>query len=197
MIQENMRKQVLFDGRFLNKPSFGISKDSFACLNAFKHAGALGGILHFKNSILNTEDKVFQLSKSHKQLVIQSLLNQNIIITNDLNTNVFFQNQVDAVKYKFTHPHRRIIRIHDMFPVTNPEWFTNRTVYSFKKGISNIENYSIIFTNSISTYESFQNMVNSEEKNLSIYVVPCAANKNNSVPCSNCSFCKFINNLFN
>ena len=194
MLQENNSKQVLFDGRFLNKQPFGISRDSLACLNALTHVGALGGVLNFKNSTANSmlypKKIAIQLTKTHKQLAIRTLLHQSILIANNLSTNVFFQNQVDMVKYRFSHPHQRVIRIHDMFPVTNPEWFTKKAVYSFKKGIANIENHSVIFVNSISTYNSFQNIVNSKRKNLSIFVVPCATEINKSIPCANCSFCK-------
>jgi glycosyltransferase involved in cell wall biosynthesis len=197
MLSENSNAQVLFDGRFIHKPPFGISRDSLASLTALTHAGALGGVLNFKNSPGNSslypKNLEIQLSKSHKQLAIRSLLNQNILIPNILKTNIFYQNQVDAVKYKFSHHHQRVIRIHDMFPVTNPEWFTKKSVYSFKKGISNIESQSIIFANSKATSESFQNIVNTKEKKYTIFVVPCSTVKNKFSACSNCGFCQNAN----
>jgi glycosyltransferase involved in cell wall biosynthesis len=118
-----------------------------------------------------------------------SLLKQKILITNPQNTTVFFQSQVDIIKYEFTKQHQRILRIHDMFPITNPEWFTKKSIFSFKKGISNIEDYSVIFANSLSTSYSFQNIVNCAEKNLSIFVVPCSTEINKSVFCNTCLFC--------
>jgi glycosyltransferase involved in cell wall biosynthesis len=77
-----------------------------------------------------------------------------------------------------------------MFPITHPEWFTKKSVYAFKKGLSNIEQHSIIFTNSVSTSESFQRIVNTKEKKLTIFVVPCPTVKLENVSCLRCTFCK-------
>jgi glycosyltransferase involved in cell wall biosynthesis len=137
-----------------------------------------------------SENLTIQLSKTHRQLTIQTLFKKEILINSHLYTNVFYQNQVDAVKYSFTKPHKRIIRIHDMFPITNPEWFTKKSIYSFKKGIDNIEKHSIIFTNSIATSESFQSIIKAKEKKLTIFVVPCPTVKRAAISCLRCTFCK-------
>ena len=193
MLHETVKSSVLFDGRFLNKPSFGISRDSMACLSVLNSMGVIGGFLSLIDSsahkTLIVEKKNIGPSKTHKRLIIRSLLLRKIKLDINLNTNVFFQSQVDSVKYQFTTPHQRILRIHDMFPITNSEWFTKRTSYLFRKGVLNIESNSKIFVNSISTYEAFQSIVNCDEKNLSIFLVPCYSRRPISNFCKVCSFC--------
>ena len=199
MLQGKKDIRVLFDGRFLNKNTFGISKDAKACFDAIKNAGALGGVLTFKDNSINSgvisENEVIQLSKTQKQLSALSLFNYKTKMNKDLNTNVFFQNQVDMIDYKFIKPHGRILRIHDLFPITNPEWFTKRAVFSFRKGISNIENGSKIFVNSQTTYNELQNYIDCSQKNVSVFIVPCPSEITKTALCQNCVFCKNSNQL--
>jgi glycosyltransferase involved in cell wall biosynthesis len=47
---------------------------------------------------------------------------------------------------------RKIIRIHDVFPLTNPEWFTKKSIFNFRLAMQNsIENGNLFVCNSKTT----------------------------------------------
>jgi len=83
-----------------------------------------------------------------------------------------------------------IWRIHDLFPLTNPEWFTARGVRLFLKTFRNIDFENNFFLcNSQTTLSVLSQLTSIKEKNLA--VVLCEPNQSDLMKCGNCEGCEF------
>ncbi len=103
-------------------------------------------------------------------------------------TDTFYQSQLTSVtpgKYW----KKWIIRIHDIFPVTNPEWFRYVTYRNFQRQFSRIENIDVdILTSSEFTKKEI--IRNFPALKARILVVPCQVRRFNPQKCMTCEACK-------
>jgi glycosyltransferase involved in cell wall biosynthesis len=196
MLPEKKYNSVLFDGRFLGDPRYGIARDSIACFKALNETEAIGGVLSYKLMPFLPDGfsncKIYNLKNTHSQLVLKNILFRVKLPQKDLKTNIFFQSQVDSLKFEFENPYHRLLRIHDLFPITHPEWFNKSTVYLFNKGLKNIQEGTTIFVNSKYTLKIFQELVDWERKKLQLFVVPCDATRPISKKCNVCTACNSV-----
>jgi glycosyltransferase involved in cell wall biosynthesis len=87
-----------------------------------------------------------------------------------------------------------IIRLHDLFPITHPEWFNWWARYVFKNSFYKaLEMNSIFLCNSIATQKDLFELCG-DRKVLS-YVVPCQIQSEITDQCTRCFACKNIQNL--
>ncbi len=189
-------KHNIFDGRFLakNEPS-GIRRDSEALLEEFFRNEWSVQILRFRGmsiapepvalkSVLDTRSTLF--TETLKAIVLR--LNVQI---GDANPSFFFQSQISPIKVKNqieTLP--RVIRVHDVFPLTNPQWFTKKAVLNFKAGMYSLAEKDTFLVNSIYTREKLVDVCGKKIDLGSIEVVPCKLpNFASAKPCSHCMIC--------
>jgi glycosyltransferase involved in cell wall biosynthesis len=193
MLHDKKNNSVLFDGRFLIENRFGISRDSLACFKLLNEIGAIGGVLGYKFQPVLPDgfdpNKVTLLKNSREQFVLKSLVLTNEFNRKSFKTRIFFQSQIDSAQFEFQNSHHRIVRVHDLFPISHPEWFKKSTTFLFQKGIRNIKKGSTILVNSKFTLKAFQELVDWEEKKLRILVVPCDTTRPISKRCNFCMFC--------
>lgn len=82
-----------------------------------------------------------------------------------------------------------IVRLHDLFPVTNPEWFRWWATKIFKKSLSMAVNQNAIFLcDSVSTESEIKRLYKSHK--LNTYVIPCQLPPVNLSSCGLCEGCK-------
>jgi glycosyltransferase involved in cell wall biosynthesis len=117
------------------------------------------------------------------------LLSGNKIRTKFCGEKVFYQNQVSTLipnkKVEFW-----IVRLHDIFPITNPEWFTLIGASLFKFRLKKaIDSKAIFITNSNSTKQELQSMYPNVN---SCLVFPCRVRKIEEELCNKCSSCNYL-----
>ena len=91
---------------------------------------------------------------------------------------------------------RHIIRLHDLFPITNPKWFRIRTRRMFKYSLkSAIKSGNTTFVcNSNFTFNVLKEMFPKEK--YVAYVVPCTFELKDESLCRNCKGCSELNHLY-
>lgn len=83
-----------------------------------------------------------------------------------------------------------IWRIHDLFPLTNPEWFTGLGVRLFLKTFKNIDFENNFFLcNSQTTRSVLSQLTPVKEENMA--VVLCEPSQDDLIKCGNCEGCEF------
>jgi len=110
-----------------------------------------------------------------------------------------FPNQIDTsgTKYLF-QPHvwhmqpsistRRIIRIHDIFPITNPEWFRRTSIRAYTRGFMSIKAQDLILADSEFTANEILNF----RDDLKVEVLYCQTPKVADYACDGCQSCENI-----
>jgi glycosyltransferase involved in cell wall biosynthesis len=87
-----------------------------------------------------------------------------------------------------------IVRLHDLFPVTNPEWFRWWAILIFKKSLSLAVNRKAIFLcDSVSTANEVRRLY--QDQTLNVFVVPCRLPQEVSLSCGMCEGCKSLQTL--
>jgi len=191
-----LQKHIIFDGRFLakNEPS-GIRRDSEAFLEEFLKNEWSIQILGFRGMTETSE----LVARNSELLTRSSLFLETFkaaafrmqVEIRDTNPSFFFQSQISPIKVKnqtVTLP--RVIRVHDVFPITNPEWFTKKAVLNFKAGIYSLTERDTFIVNSKYTREKLLNVVAKRIDPGNIEIVPCKLpNFASTKPCSLCMIC--------
>lgn len=86
----------------------------------------------------------------------------------------------------------RIIRIHDVFPISNPSWFHLRSIIKFRISIRSIKNTDILLFNSQSTKDEFFRIRKTSAKG---YVMPCLSVFESNMSLSRCDRCFACQNM--
>ena len=83
------------------------------------------------------------------------------------------------------------MRLHDIFPATNPEWFRSYESFTFKKSLKvAIKNQAIFICNSNTTANSLKEF--SPGMTNRVYVINCETENFKSENCENCDGCKLL-----
>ena len=181
-------KSVIFDGSFLNKIPSGIATDSSNFLKAFQSKCDQVQIVGVSNKILDVE---FQLQ--HKNIFPSvSFRNKFMALTGltlipiDLKGSVYFSSQPNGL-----HPNYSdgvvLTRIHDIFPITNPEWFQPNVSRYFKFALEQSLLSDYLVCNSTATANSLLEYDDRLQKK--IVVVPCETVLQVGNMCNSCYFC--------
>ena len=106
---------------------------------------------------------------------------------------VFYQSQLGPLL-----PGRGIdiwlVRLHDLFPATNPEWFHWWSTKIFKKSLTlAIERKAIFLCDSRSTQLEINHLY--PDLKVNSYVIPCQLPSISPVKCGNCSACNNLDEL--
>lgn len=85
--------------------------------------------------------------------------------------NIFIQQQIDPIKV--SRGTRHIIRLHDILPITNPQYFDDIAVYAFSNGLQkSLKNKKIEWV--MDTNASVQEFKRLFGENLKVSSIPCA-----------------------
>ena len=191
-----MKKNVIFDARFLaqNKPS-GIRRDSEALFKAFQENEWSVQLLRYKG--MDDNAKEFRLAtniSSNETLTAvtaKSMLYKSNLVIPESNSECFFLSQISPIRVRTgTGPLPRIIRIHDLFPLTNPEWFTKRARINFLAGLRSIGPTDTLMTNSKYTSNKLLEILGKKIKLDQVVTVSCEVpNFEKSTACKSCEMC--------
>jgi glycosyltransferase involved in cell wall biosynthesis len=103
---------------------------------------------------------------------------------------IFYQAQVSTVIPGASWKNWTI-RIHDIFPITNPEWFRRIAYLNFHRQMKKIENLKVIvLTSSIYTKTELLRCLPGLEGR--IEVIPCQVRKFSSKKCHTCQACSIL-----
>jgi glycosyltransferase involved in cell wall biosynthesis len=191
-----MKKSVIFDGRFLaqNSPS-GIRRDSEALFKAFQKNEWSVNLLKYKG--MDDNARVFRLAtniSANETLIsatTKSILYKSNLVIPEINSKCFFLSQISPIGVtNGSGPLPRIIRIHDLFPLTNPEWFTIRARINFLAGLKSIGPTDTLMTNSKYTSHKLLEILGKKIKVDQIVMVSCEVpNFEKSAACKSCEMC--------
>ena len=174
--------KIFFDGSFLDK-SGGIARESNAVLN---HLSKDTQVVTYKNQKLIFENQIL-VDRTIRQVNFKAAFTKRpIFYPSEVNATIL---QPQVMPIKLSGNGTRFIRLHDLFPITNPEWFPYRQSIFFKKSIPcKAENIFFICV-SYYTQEIFLRIF-PEFKSRS-EVLYC--NTNNSFPEVSCGICEGCN----
>jgi glycosyltransferase involved in cell wall biosynthesis len=184
--------KILLDARFFEGKHNGISNDAQSILEILE---SQGHELHFlvyrnqntdiikkflnSNNVINAETYSFELLKSIFRMTIDC---------SRIEVDLFFQFQVTPIRVKVKSKTKQILRVHDLFPLTNPEWFSRRSRFLFKLGLENLNKFDLLLANSRTTANSLKQLNNNSVSSIDVlqcFVRPAV----NEILCGNCSFC--------
>ena len=165
--------KIGFDPTFLDRNGGGISHDStriFSKLNSF------------------SEIEKIQLQKSNfdfVQVKINRICRRNYKAVK--NYDVLFFSQFH--NYRLNNQQLQVIRVHDLFPITNPEWFRLISRISFKFALkNNLKQNSFYLCNSKRTADEFLKHFPSVARER-VYIEECEVDYLKKIPCSSCLIC--------
>jgi glycosyltransferase involved in cell wall biosynthesis len=189
-------RSIVFDTRFLaKKAQSGIARDSRAFLNQFYENEWSVNPLKYKGvSLEGGDDKEMpftQVDKSLARATTESAIFGRHLKLPDSESRYFFLSQISPIRVDTKNSTcKRIIRIHDLFPVTNPEWFTLRARLHFKAGLKSINDDDLLITNSKVTTKSLLHVLDGGISAEQVWEIPCpSTNFKTSSACEECQIC--------
>ena len=136
---------------------------------------------NFRNTIkdlLQIENKsrpsIFLTSKSINRIWARVLLRKPYRL-NTKEFDIFIQQHVDPIRVSRNTTH--IVRLHDILPITKPEFFNHQAVEIFSKGLNKLlrNNEIVWLMDSEKAATEFKEIFG---KNRRVHVIPCAINNN-------------------
>jgi glycosyltransferase involved in cell wall biosynthesis len=175
---------LILDSKFLFGPINGISRDfngiSRSLINQFRNTSLLShGLIDRKNHFGNLP--IWKIV-NYRINLIKILLGRRISIPND---SILFLAQPNILHIRFLG--NKIFRIHDLFPVTNPEWFTVKARLQFRYAVSKFKVEDIFVCNSEETYKVFCSKFPHLRNTATI--VHCATGMSETEKCGKCEIC--------
>jgi glycosyltransferase involved in cell wall biosynthesis len=184
--------KILLDGRFmLGKPN-GISHDALGILNCLAKEGHELYFLVYGKRTIPTIEKLtlpynIYRASPYRIEILKSLLGRKIDLS-WMEVDAYLQFQISPIRLKLPIGSKKILRIHDLFPVTNPEWFSAKSRFLFKRGLVNVNDFDLFLANSKTTAKLFSEFLKNPVKTIDVlkcYVDPLL----NHPECGECSFC--------
>jgi glycosyltransferase involved in cell wall biosynthesis len=181
MAEARNKINIFFDHRFLGNFRGGISRDAYSMYKELNNSEEFSVV---QLSISLAAPKVLKKRNRTKvtafdawRLKLRSKTPSLLLFSNPSlpNLSTFFFG-------------RRIIRIHDVFPITNPEWFTLRSRIAFNLGILLLRRTDLVICNSETTRATFLKVI--EKKKFDhVRVWPCRPDNLPAVECQSCEAC--------
>jgi glycosyltransferase involved in cell wall biosynthesis len=132
-----------------------------------------------------------RVDKSLVRVTAEAMTLGKSLKTSSSDANYFYLSQVSPIKVETKKSScKRIIRIHDLFPITNPNWFTPMARLHFKAGLNSISAEDILITNSKATTFSLVHVMRGRIAPEQVMEVSCPNTEFNfSKPCKRCERC--------
>ena len=178
---------LLVDSTFTSRGFGGIAQDNRDFVREFRKYRNTSFLYDTNVTLENIGDK--KLRSSMRKINTRSLILRRTIKMLDWQGD-YYQTHLTGLK----HPNqegRVFLRLHDIFPITNPEWFTWQSRKIFSIAASSLPKNTILVCNSKTTQSiAEKNPFFSKFQSL---VVPCNVNKDIELsnPCQSCRYCLF------
>ena len=118
---------------------------------------------------------------------VRTLLNRPTDILTECD--IFWSSQPNGVIN--TKAKRSVTRIHDLFPITHPEWFNKYSAVRFRNAIQFAVNKNHFFVCNSNTTAGELIQLFEIERNR-VYVVPCEVSTLKNLQCNACSGCSYL-----
>jgi glycosyltransferase involved in cell wall biosynthesis len=182
--------QALFDGWHLRpvKKGGGIARDTDDFFTVLAEEFEVKLISY---NVTPERDRVSIAKQYRRKFVrLQSLIRNPIDV--NLTTDIFWIPQIGTVwnsKAKIV-----FVRIHDLFPLTNPEFFTKWQKIYFNKFLKLLDSNAVVLVcNSKTTANQVKKL--QFKNNPKIEIIYCTASTIEAQPCNNCRTCSALPNL--
>ena len=173
--------KIVFDASFLDLQT-GIGQDSRMMYSELNE--------YFEVKILFPGSSLLSYRIRRKFLSARFFLTKKFYYVSSQSEFKFFQSQISSVAPKGNCT-VWAIRVHDIFPLTNPEWFASITANNFCRQIRKAEkNNALIITSS--EYTKKQILKHLPGLKNRVFVYPCKVRNFPQKKCYNCSACKVI-----
>ena len=186
-------QKVYFDGTFLDNKS-GVGRDSRNLLSAANLA--YGGSVRViyprlrlftrvvKNSPVPTK------SKFQKILKFRAILTKKTEICRLEKQSIFIQSHLHCVTPSIDDQIKYIVRLHDVFPISNPDWFRWYSKSIFSIGFNNANGRALFICDSITTQTELNKIEGAGKISSSVALCPVVIPSGHL--CKHCSGCKSI-----
>jgi len=176
---------LLVDSTFISRGFGGIAQDNRDFVLEFRNYRPTK-FLFDKNFDQAVVDGI-KLPKTMRTVNAQALLlNKTIQVTEWGGS--FFQTHLTGLGTP-NRSNSTFLRLHDIFPLSNPEWFTWRGQRIFKIAAKSLSPNTVLICNSVATQMAAK--MNPEFSKFESMVVPCRIMKmdNSYIPCGTCEYC--------
>lgn len=186
-------QRVYFDGTFLDNKS-GVGRDSRNLLSAanLAYGGSVSVIYPqlrlFTRVVKNSPTPV--KSKLQKVLKFRSILTRKPEICRLEKQSIFIQSHLQCIVPAINEETKYIVRLHDVFPLSNPEWFRWYSKLIFSIGFNNALNRAVFLCDSVTTQTELHRLKMTDK--ISSYVALCPVVIPSGRLCKNCSGCKAL-----
>lgn len=175
--------EITFDGSFIRNYECGISLESQRLLRVVQELSTDIRVFP-QNSLIRS---AWNLSK-----YFNSLNHLHSKTFTQFASKVLVQPQFSPFGSRFQ---TRIVRVHDYFPISNPEWFSRRQVTGFKAGLEEAMNGNTFYlVNSNSTLKKSREI---GIENNRLFLIDCSIKRSFEIQCQNCRVCKHGWNINN
>ena len=186
-------QKVYFDGTFLHNKS-GVGRDSRNLLTAANLA--YGGSVHviyprlrlFTRVVKNSPVPV--KSKLQKILKFRSILIRKTEICRLEKQSVFIQSHLHCITPAIGDQVKYIVRLHDVFPISNPEWFRWYSKSIFSLGFNNANSRALFVCDSITTQTELNKIEGIGKISSTVALCPVVIPSGHL--CKNCSGCRVL-----
>lgn len=178
------KKIVIFDASMVSAQPNGISSDSRQILSGLRAMPIDVLPIRFSDQVA-LDPMTFHLKASRKFSNLRHILGMStkVNVTGD----VFFQSQLNSLQ-----PMKEVltlVRVHDLFPYTHPEWFKLRSRLAFNRRLQTISRSTYFLCNSNYTAAELLRLNRFDETR--IFVLPCVPDISHVDACGNCSGCVY------
>lgn len=184
-------QKVYFDGTFLMNKS-GVGRDSRNLLLAASEAfGQSVEIVYprlrfISRTVKNESRPVFSISQ--KLLRVRSILTKKPEQIQIEPNSIFIQSHLHCVSLNLDPSVTLIVRLHDVFPITNPEWFQYHSRTLFKVGFKSAISRAWLICDSLTTYKELMKLQSFRtERGV---IAHCPVSIPESEMCSKCEGCR-------
>lgn len=188
----NLNRKIYFDGTYLDNRS-GIGRDArntyFAAQLVF---GTRLNLIYPKSKLFSRQvTKSTERNKGFFQKMLRArsaLTGKPDLLTLDPDS-IFIQCQLSHVIVDTASNTKWIVRLHDIFPITNPSWFRFYSRRIFAVGFWNSINRAVFICDSITTKNSLLDISKNIETRT--FISPCPVSLQVSSKCEKCNGCNF------
>ena len=189
--------KIVFDARYLDLPSGGVRRETENLLNAL-HKVSEPMVYISKNQNLKNN---FGIGTQFRSRLTRRQSNVYTLLTGrperiSLDSNLVLPG-VSNLNLPKSSNSRTMVRLHDVFPITNPNWFHGYQAHLFEKNLNNLQkNGAIFFCDSHFSKNSLDTLYKGKVLSL---VVPCyiaELSSNQCLRCTGCSYTKLKKTYF-
>lgn len=176
---------ISFSSRFLQGKQNGISIDTerfiYECIeNGIEIMPSPDGEI-FSISPNSTKFMTWELRMRQASAIFRG-----IKVTEKLD--FLYLSQFSPIRYKTSQSCVNLYRVHDLFPLTHPEWFPKKAVLLFKLAIKRIAQNSFFICNSKYTQSELIRVLGVNQE--ATTVIPCSTNYlTGATACNTCQVC--------